>query len=217
MTSVIKIYDRAIDAIDDPFLTQTYKTNKIDFCEIMFGFLQRAIPLFNTPAVESMRLETLVEPQRQTSDFVGDGVTKDYQIQPLSEDNNELIVQATINGEKANGSYDFNSGIFTFNEAPSEGDNIEIIQYTVGNFKADLDNMELSILSLLLVSCWSEKEENFLLDIRRLLHTSDFKLHDASSSLKAKMSWHYSMYEKAQKLMNNYSYYIFKRKNFGAH
>ena len=111
--------------------------------------------------------------------------------------------------------YNKENNAFIFNEVPTKDSQIVIRGYLTGGFSSNLDQTEETILALLLVSCWSEKEENFLLDIRRLLTTSDFKLNDSASVLRSKVSWHYTMYEQAQKLMNNYTLNLAKRGFYG--
>lgn len=212
MTSNISIYDKAIASLDDPVLTQIYKESKIDFCNKMHTFLNRAIPLFNTPYSEAAKLSSsLVNPREQQVVATGDGVNSKFYLDDalLGEC---VITEAKVNNVAVKGVFNEEDKSFIFENPPTEGSSIIFRQYDVGYFNKDLDQTEETILALLLVSCWAEKEENFLLDIRRLLMTSDFKLHDSSSTLRSKVNWHYTMYEKAQKLMNNYSLNLMKRR-----
>lgn len=213
MTDYLSIYEKAIASLEDPILTQVYTRSKIDFCSKMYTYLDRAIWLFNTPYLEVEKLSRAPKevPQFKTIQVVGDGVTTSYVIDNPLEGNSSLIVEATVDDKNAKGVYNTDTHTFIFDEAPADGADIIIKQYLTGCISITLDQTEETIIALLLVSCWSEKEENFLLDIRRLLTTSDFKLHDSSSVLRSKVHWHYTMYEQAQKLMNNYSLNLMKK------
>lgn len=216
MTDYISIYDKAIASLDDPTLTQVYTESKIDFCAKMYTHLMRAIWLFNTPYSETEKLSSSAgKPDYKESYAVGDGVSDIYTADfDLTGDGTE-IVEATVDGRHAKGVYDKENKTFIFNEIPVKDSQIVVRGYLTGGFSSNLDQTEETILALLLVSCWSEKEENFLLDIRRLLTTSDFKLNDSASVLRSKVSWHYTMYEQAQKLMNNYTLNLAKRGFYG--
>lgn len=212
MTDYLAIYEKAVASLDDPILTQTYNQSKIEFCGKLYSHLSRAIWLFNTPYFEVDKLtKSAVAPKTENVYATGDGTSTSFVIDNPITGDGSLIVEATVNGVKASGVYNSETHTFIFDTAPALDASIVITQYLTGGFSAELDQTEITILALLLVSCWSEKEENFLLDIRRLLTTSDFKLHDSSSVLRSKVHWHYTMYEQAQKLMNNYSLNLMKK------
>lgn len=213
MTSNINIYDKAIASLDDPILTRTYTESKIDFCYKMYTFLMRAIPLFNTPSSEFEKLQkALIPPAEEECVIKADGINKQFNL--TISINNEAVKEVKEEGKVVVNGFYFQNNSIIFNEPPPRDKKINIRQYFPGGFNITLEPVEETILALLLVSCWAEKEENFLLDIRRLLTTSDFKLHDSASVLRSKVNWHYTMYEQAQKLMNNYSLTLLKRKMF---
>lgn len=203
MTSVLDIYEQAVTSFDDPIITRLYKTSDIDFNDKMFGFLKKAIPLFISPVNAIKDLETLVEPKLVEQNYTGDGRTVSFNVAVFK--NEEYFIEGLVNNQKREGNFDEINEVFIFNTAPEEGADILIRVYQPGYFSKTLDMHEINILSALTVSCWSEKEENFLLDIRRLLMTSNFKLHDSSNVLRGKVNWHYTMREKASKMMNAYS------------
>ena len=205
MTNVVEIYKQAIASLDDPILTRIYKSSDIDFCEKMRCYLERAIPLFTIPLDVQYKLGSYKASEMLLKEFTGDGVTKDFEL-PNPFGDKEMLVEGYVDGQKQEGSYDESKGAFSFVMPPMLDSNIIIKQYQPGYFSSKLTTQEVAILSLLTVSCWAEKEENFLLDIRRLLTTSNFKLNDSSNVLRSKINWHYTMYEKANKLMNSYSW-----------
>lgn len=212
MTDYLSIYEKAISSLEDPILTQIYTQSKIEFCSKMYTHLMRAIWLFNTPYYEVEKLNNAATAPTSAAVYAtGDGTTVTFTIDNPLQGNSSLITEGYVDGKRVDGYYNEELHTFTFKSAPALNSQIIFNQYLTGCFSLSLNQTEETILALLLVSCWSEKEENFLLDIRRLLTTSDFKLHDSSSVLRSKVNWHYTMYEQAQKLMNNYSLTLMKK------
>lgn len=206
-TNFIEIYDSAINEIDDPNITNAYKSSAISFFKIMYNYLNNAIPLFNNPLSMYSKLIDISVPQGETEIFVGDGITQIFNISstPLSDS----IFEYKINDLTLEGTYNSIDNTIKFSEPiplDSEG---TFDWYYTGQFNTDIDIRAKRILSKLLVVCWAEKEKNFLLDIRRLLNDTDFKLHDASASTKAKVGWYGDMREESEKLMNAYAWELF--------
>lgn len=75
-----------------------------------------------------------------------------------------------------------------------------------GQFNQTLSEREEKILAGLLVQCWAEKEKNFLLDIRRLLSDTDFKLSAESTTMREKGNWFNSIREQNMQDMKQYSW-----------
>lgn len=85
--------------------------------------------------------------------------------------------------------------------------NLSISDY--GQFNQTLSDREEKILSSLLVQCWAEKEKNFLLDIRRLLNDTDFKLSAESTTIREKGGWYNSIRENSEQAMKQYSWDLY--------
>ena len=135
MTDYLLIYDKAISSFEDPILTQIYNQSKIGFCSKMYTHLSRAIWLFNTPYYEVKKLsDAAVDPQSNTESFQGDGTTTSFVLSQTPSGEGTFLVEATVNGVKASGSY--NNGTFVFDTAPTSGSTILISQYLTGGFNA---------------------------------------------------------------------------------
>lgn len=199
-TSNIKIYERAISSFDDPAITKAYLDNPTQFFQIMNNYLKNAIPLYNNPLSILGILSDRIEPYIDSESFVGDGNTNTYVLSstPLQES----YFTYYIDNVETTGNYDelTNSVTFPVNIPLSQ---IAIAEwYYVGQFNQDLTDVQQRILAYLLVANWAEKEKNFLLDIRRLLNDTDYKIGSEANSARAKVNWYQSMIEEADKLMN---------------
>lgn len=202
-TSFQSIYESAISVIDDPQISQAYIDSPISFFQIMYTYLKNAIPRFNTPLSMIETLSEINLPQGQTEIFSGDGITTTFILSttPLSDS----FFEYQINGATVNGTYNSLNNSITFSSAIPTNQTGSFQWYSVGNFINDIDSTAQNILGLWLVCAWAMKEKNFLLDIRRLLNDTDFKLNDNSTTTKAKISWYEDMREEAEKLQKQYA------------
>jgi hypothetical protein len=195
------IYTRAIAEIDDPFITASYNENAISFFKTMYNFLVNAIPLYVSPTTIIDILNDRTEPDGQIELFNGNGTMVDFVLSSTPTSNayfscavNEVYVSCTFNST---------TNTVSVSSPPLTGtENVEIEWYDTGYFNQTLTPIRQNVLACFLVSCWGEKEKNFLIDIRRLLNDSTFKLSAESTTMKSKDSWYYNMREKAEKLMN---------------
>lgn len=205
-TSFLDIYNMAITNIDDPFITKAYQNNQIQFFKIMYNYLNNAIPQFNNPSIIQLKLQSRTIPQDIIEVFDGDGVTTSF---PLSSTPDiEALYIFQINEATVNGTYNSNTNTITFSLPIPQGQQGSFEWYNVGSFSQSLHIDAQRILAKILVVNWAEKEKNFLLDIRRLLGDTDFKLNDASSSNRSKSNWYESMREESEMLMNQYGYNV---------
>lgn len=203
-TSFIEIYDRAIAEIDDPTITKTYNNSPTDFFKIMYTYLNNAIPSFNNPMSISSSLSKRQIPQNQIELFTGDGTNKVFSLSstPLNNSFFEYMIQDNVVGATYNGV----TNSVTFSYIPFQSANVSIEWYYVGEFTDNLTDIVKKILSKLLVLSWAEKEKNFLLDIRRLVNNTDFKLNDSAAATRSKGGWYEAMREESEKIMNQYAY-----------
>lgn len=209
MTPFSNIYTRAVNFMDDPHITDAFKNNQVLFYQIMNGYLNNAIPLFYIPSGIQEKLNDRVEPQGQIELFHSVDVTiKKFTLTTTPPDNALFLYMA--NNEIVNATYDKtdNSVIFE-KEIPLGKENVYVEWYEDGYFNQDLTDRQEVILSLLLVQCWTQKEKNFLLDIRRLLQDTDFKLISEGSSLKNKRDWFTDAREQSSNEMKSYSWEVY--------
>lgn len=211
-TSNINIYERAISSFDDPSITRAYNSNPTQFFKIMYNYLRNGIPLYNNPLSIIDILSDRTDPYIDSENFVGDGNTSTYALSstPLIDS----YFSYYINDVESEGSYDELTNSVTFPYDIPLGETATAEWYYVGQFNQTLTDIQQKILGLLLVACWAEKEKNFLLDIRRLLNDTDYKMGSEAFSIRAKTAWHQSMLEDAEKLMNQTSWTDFFRPRF---
>jgi hypothetical protein len=210
--SFVEIYNRAISSLDDPSITSEYEINPIDFFKTMYTFLLNAIPSFNNPLKMIKILSNKTNPNGQTEIFEGNGTVVVFPLSSTPLDNS--FFKYEINNVGVEGLYDSITNSVTFPFPIPSGQNGLVDWYFAGQFNDGflgglpdylLDTIE-KILGQLLVLKWSEKEKNFLLDIRRLLNDTDFKLHDSSSATNSKVNWYSNIREECEKTMNQFSW-----------
>lgn len=197
------IYSQAIGLFDDPSITSAFNNSPIQFFQIMYTYLQNAIPRFNNPMKMQVTLSSQNQPSGQTEIFDGNDTTI-YNIiaTPLPNSYFEYIVDGNI----VNGTYDDVLHSITFSVPIPTGKQGSFQWYFAGEFINDIDYTAINILARLTVLCWVEKEKNFLLDIRRLLGDTDFKLPSEANSVRAKGGWYSDVKSEINKKMNQYAW-----------
>lgn len=197
------IYKPAIGLFDDPKITDAFNTSPISFFKIMYTYLQNAIPRFTNPMIMKKLLSATTLPDGQVEIIDGNG-TNSYTVtvSPLINS----YFEYTIDGKLVEGNYDSTLQIITFKDIVNTGSTISFEWYFPGKFTNDIDYTAQNILARLLVLCWTEKEKNFLLDIRRLLGDTDFKLPSEANSIRAKGEWYNDMKSEINKKMMKYSW-----------
>lgn len=208
-TPYSNIYVRAINLFDDPKITSAFENNPIDFYQIMYGYLNNAIPLFITPTAMQAKLNDRTKPTGQTELFDGNGLTNSFHLSttpPTGAMFNYIVGNAV-----ATGNFNYLTNNATLDVIPPIGThNVSIEWYADGQFNQTLIDRQEMILALQLVRCWGEKEKNFLMDIRRLLQDTDFKLISEANSTNSKTNWFATIREEAEKEMNNYAWDVYQ-------
>lgn len=204
-TSFITIYTQAINKIEDPRLTKKFEESIIGFCNIMYNFLVDAIPNFTTPSFITSKLSDITNPVYYEQQETCNGVDVVFIIKyPI---NDTGIIEVDIDGNNKVGfTVNYQTSSIILDVAPTQNSTLTIKYYEDGFFNKNLNDEEIGILSDILIYCWATKEENYLLDIRRLLQDTDFKLHNASQSISGKIGWINNLRETWQKRMNNYAW-----------
>lgn len=207
-TSYYTIYKKAVTEFKDPTLNKLLEQQSVLFFEVMYNFLENAIPLFTNPTVQRKKIRNNIPPQNFINEFTGDGITNQYIIQnhPQSKDMDNTIIEITINDTPVQAKYDETNNTVLFDNIPQEGSNIKVQLYYVGEFAETLNYDEEYILSQFIVACWSEYITNDKLDIIRLLGDTDFKLTQNSTTTQAKTQWNIVNKETVIKRMNKYAW-----------
>jgi|WetSurMetagenome_2_1015567.scaffolds.fasta_scaffold34651_3 hypothetical protein len=203
-----KIYTRAISEINDPFITASYNANPINYFKTMYNYLLNAIPLYNSPNTIIPILSNRVDPDGEIESFIGDGINPYFVLSTTPNDSSYFSYN--INDVYVSGSFDYTTNTATLASTPYIAGEVLIEWYSDGYFNSTLTEAQENILACYLVSCWGEKEKNFLLDIRRLLNDDSFSMSAESTTIRNKDNWYYSMREKAEKLMNQESWLVYQ-------
>ena len=209
-TEFFGIYSKSVGLFEDPTITNAFKKSPILFSQIMYSYFQNAIPLFNNPIKIQDVLENQNEPSGETEIFEGDGTTT-YTITTIPVVNS--LFQYIVNEVIVDGNYDSINNTITFQTVIPIGQTGSFQWYFPGDFINTLDNSVQNILARLLVLNWAEKEKNFLLDIRRMLQDTDYKLGSEANSIRSKDNWVANMNTEAKRLMNKYAWGLQYKKN----
>lgn len=207
-TPYTNIYTRAISELEDPAISSAYVTSPLSFFKIMYNYFNNAIPLFTIPKSVQLKLIDATKPSGKTELFSGNGIITVFPLTSTPTVN--AYFNYLVNGVSVIGTYNTVGNSVTITPAPPIGtEDVSIEWYDTGNFNQTLLAREERILSFLLVQCWSEKEKNFLLDIRRLLSDTDFKLSAESTTMREKGNWYNSIRENAESEMKKYSWDVY--------
>lgn len=216
-TSYVDIYTRAIKRFDDPSITSAYNTNPIDFFQVMLGYLENAIPAFITPMIMLDILNDTTDYSEQTELFDGTGATDTFVLSTTPPTGSYFYAEVGDIPQEVSYTELTNSVQFLSNP-PIGNENVLVQWYYAGQFNQTLTVRQQDILSGLLVQCWSEKEKNFLLDIRRLLNDTDYKMGVESSNITSKGNWFAGIREKNDSDMQKYAWDVYNnelRKQYG--
>lgn len=207
-TPFTNIYSRAINEFNDPFITSTYG-NTITFFQTMFGYLNNCIPEFIIPEIIIPKLQDITSPSGQTELFNGDGINTNFILTTIPVTGSYFVY--TVSGVVVTGTYNSGTNSVILDIAPAIGtNNVSIQWYYPGQFNQTLISREERILSMLWVVNWAEKEKNHLLDIRRLLNDTDFRLTAEAPTMNAKGNWYITMREEATAAMKQYSWSLYQ-------
>ena len=201
------IYSLSIGLFNDPLISNTFSTSPIQYFQIMYTYLQNAITRFNNPSTIQSTLSLVNNPSGQTEVFNGNGTTTVFTLSSTPLTNSYF--QCTINNVIYTTTFNYTTNQATIAIPIPSGQTGSIQWYFAGQFTDPqnlLDSTAQGILARLILTEWVLKERNFLMDIRRLLGDTDFKLISEANSLNAKSKWYNDIREEAEKRMNQYSW-----------
>lgn len=217
----LEIYTKAISLFDDPKITKAYNVSQVQFCKIMYTYLQNAISSFNNPAYIGFLLSNYNEPKGQMETFEADGINNSFTLDPSFVLTNGSVYQYMECSNHVKGTLDINNRIVAFPDIMPIGETYSFEQYYTGEFTNDLHNITSDgyssqnvvnqikdILARLLVLSWAEEERNFLLDIRNIMSDDDFKVVNNSGILRSKNAWVNQLQNEAVSFQNKLAWII---------
>lgn len=208
-TPFTNIYELAISQYIDDFALKRYGGSLIAMDQDLQSFLMAAVPEFNIPISIIPKIQDYTKASGTQQTFSGNGVTSSFVLS--SEPIENSFIEVAIDGSIVT-NYVYNNETFTvtFDVAPAIGtDNISISWYFVGEFTNDLNMIEQSILSDLMIWKWLLRERDNIADIRRLLRDTDYQLWSEDKTMTSKANLSDIAREKAQKSMKQYGWSIY--------
>lgn len=207
-TQYYDIYKRAITEFKDPSLKKMFSENQIMFFEVMYNFLENAIPLFTNPAKTRKKLKNRTEPDTFQNQFSGNGQDQQFTVTNFPDQslNDNVVYSCLIDGASSEYQYDEDQHLLSFTTPPQAGQDIQFDIYVIGQFNEELIDDEEYILQQFIVACWQEYVNNDKLDIIRLLGDTDFKLTSNANTTTQKVGWNIVNKETVIKRMNKFAW-----------
>lgn len=167
--------------------------------------------LLERPFTEDTLIEVKVEEDNVNIETTQYEFDKPHLVTVSYDKDNETLEFDSTEGERPNDArlgFDISleKSSIIFESPPKENSKITVRFYDIGSFNFELNPVEKSILAEILVYRWATKEQNYLLDIRRLLRDDDYQLHDGSRTVNSKLEWTTTMRERYEKRMMKYDY-----------
>lgn len=194
------IYEKAINLFDDPIIQRSYVEDAVRWERQMYPYLENGVNQFSNPTKIAYLLidQKLPTGQVEVIDGTGSAVyhtSADF----VPEDGAEFSFQI---GMQYDPTATYENGVVAFSREVPAGSKCEIRWYSPGQFNTDFAEAASAttsasviaykvrdILARALVLAWAENEENFVLDIRRNLNDTDFKLYSEANSIRSKVEW----------------------------
>jgi hypothetical protein len=222
------IYTKAVGLFDDPQITAAYQSNEIQFCKLMYTYLQNSVSSFANPAYIGFLLAEQTAPSGQMQVWESDGTTTSF----VLDESFTLIDGSLYNYieccDYVSGTLDVANRTVTFPDKIEAGSKYSFEQYFPGQFANSFSSVAATstatvyaltqmkdILARLLVLSWAEEQRNFLLDITNLMTDTDFKLSPNSKILTAKDQWTDQLLSEVSMMQNRLAWQIRFAKNAG--
>lgn len=207
-TSFLEIYNMALGKFIDPDIKYLFNNDEVMFNQVMYNFLENAIPLFKNPIGAAKRLVERENPYYINEKFIGDDFRDMFIFsKPIKKRyKNSYIYRFLVNDNYVSGKYDEMTNSVILDVVPKSNDLVNITLYYPGAFKETLYLDEVVVLAQFLSACWAENVMNDKLDIMRILGDTDFKLTSNAGTTTAKSSWFNVDRELADKRMNSYAW-----------
>lgn len=194
------IYEKAINLFDDPIIQRAYVEDTVRWERMMYPHLENGVNQFSNPTKIAYLLVDQKLPTGQVEVFEGNG-TAVYNtgVDFFPEADADFSFRI---GTQYDRSATYENGVVTFSREVPVGSKCEVRWYSAGQFNTDFKEAASAttsasviaykvrdILARALVVSWATNEEDFVLDIRRNLNDTDFKLYSEANSIRSKVEW----------------------------
>ena len=221
------IYEKAINLFDDPIIRRSYIEDTVRWERQMYPHLENGISQFSNPTKIAYLLVDQKLPSGQVEVFDGNGaavynVSADF----VPEEGAEFSFRI---GTQYDHAARYDNGVVTFSREVPTGSKCGVEWYSPGQFNTDFKEAASSttpanviaykvrdILARALVLAWATNEEDFLLDIRRNLNDTDFKLYSEANSIRSKVEWVNQLKFQLDSLTTKLAWDVVSRKYHGG-
>lgn len=194
------IYEKAINLFDDPIIQRAYVEDTVRWERMMYPHLENGVNQFSNPTKIAYLLVDQKLPTGQVEVFEGNGTS-------VYNTSADFVPEADSDfsfriGTQYDRSATYENGVVTFSREVPVGSKCEVRWYSAGQFNTDFREAASAttsasviaykvrdILARALVVSWATNEEDFVLDIRRNLNDTDFKLYSEANSIRSKVEW----------------------------
>ena len=221
------IYEKAINLFDDPIIRRSYIEDTVRWERQMYPHLENGINQFSNPTKIAYLLVDQKLPSGQVEVFDGNG-TAVYNVSAdfVPEEGAEFSFRIGTQYDPAARQDD---GVVTFSREVPAGSKCGVQWYSPGQFNTDFKEAASpttsaaviaykvrDILARALVLAWATNEEDFLLDIRRNLNDTDFKLYSEANSIRSKVEWVNQLKFQLDSLTTKLAWDVVSRKYHGG-
>ena len=221
------IYEKAINLFDDPIIRRSYIEDTVRWERQMYPHLENGISQFSNPTKIAYLLVDQKLPSGQVEVFDGNG-TAIYNVSAdfVPEEGAEFSFRI---GTQYDHAARYENGVVTFSREVPVGSKCGVEWYSPGQFNTDFKEAASSttsadviaykvrdILARALVLAWATNEEDFLLDIRRNLNDTDFKLYSEANSIRSKVEWVNQLKFQLDSLTTKLAWDVVSRKYHGG-
>lgn len=221
------IYEKAINLFDDPIIQRAYVEDTVRWERLMYPHLENGINQFSNPTKIAYLLVDQKLPSGQVEVFDGNG-TAVYNVSAdfVPEEGAEFSFRI---GTQYDPAAKYENGVVTFSREVPVGSKCGVEWYSPGQFNTDFKEAASSttsadviaykvrdILARALVLAWATNEEDFLLDIRRNLNDTDFKLYSEANSIRSKVEWVNQLKFQLDSLTTKLAWDVVSRKYHGG-
>ena len=221
------IYEKAINLFDDPIIRRSYIEDTVRWERQMYPHLENGVNQFSNPTKIAYLLVDQKLPSGQVEVFDGNG-TAVYNVSAdfVPEEGAEFSFRI---GTQYDHAAKYENGVVTFSREVPTGSKCGVEWYSPGQFNTDFKEAASSttsadfitykvrdILARALVLAWATNEEDFLLDIRRNLNDTDFKLYSEANSIRSKVEWVNQLKFQLDSLTTKLAWDVVSRKYHGG-
>lgn len=221
------IYEKAINLFDDPIIRRSYIEDTVRWERQMYPHLENGINQFSNPTKIAYLLVDQKLPSGQVEVFDGNG-TAVYNVSAdfVPEEGAEFSFRI---GTQYDHAARYDNGVVTFSREVPIGSKCGVEWYSPGQFNTDFKEAASpttsaaviaykvrDILARALVLAWATNEEDFLLDIRRNLNDTDFKLYSEANSIRSKVEWVNQLKFQLDSLTTKLAWDVVSRKYHGG-